>query len=162
MARDEGGREGIFPLSVPLHYRQGAGPAVPCSCPQAWLSRTLRPSSPVPTLPGSSTVLPRQGAAPALLSAAAGEGQGQLFSSHDPSPILCPAMCGEGVRGDLSHPCHCTCQKQVAGPALSHSYPLGSSPETPTMHRACFSEYCSWLGAGTAFLLSCPQGPVLP
>lgn len=59
----------------------------------------------------TSTLLPKQGAEPALLSVTADEGQGQLSHSHDPGgPALPLAIDGEGQEQGgrhLSLSCHC-------------------------------------------------------
>jgi hypothetical protein len=70
--------ESISCSSRLLHSRHIAWPALPCSHPQGQLTCTTL------AVRISFTVLPRSGAGPALLNAAAGEEQDQLSCSHDP------------------------------------------------------------------------------
>ena len=95
----------------PSNGRQVVGPAaLPSSRPQNWLT-------PTPTIRGSSTVLPRQGAGPAL-SAAVGEGRACSPALVAPGSGLLPAADSKR-RGSKSispslMPAH---SRQVVGPA---------------------------------------------
>lgn len=62
----------------------------------------------IPTSTASSTVLSTKGAGPCLLSAAEGEGQGQVLSSGDPKQTVLPA---EERELSLPFSCHCTADK---------------------------------------------------
>lgn len=64
-----------------------------------------------PTSTASSTVLSTKGAGPCLLSAAEGEGQGQLLSSGDPKQAVLPA---EEREFSLPFSCHCTADKLLS------------------------------------------------
>jgi hypothetical protein len=98
-AAGEGEREGQLSCPPPMVRAKGkggeeAGPALLHSCPQANSPTT-------PTSLASSTVLTRQGARPALLSALAGERPGLFFHSDDlraRSPVCyrCQGAQGEG------------------------------------------------------------------
>jgi hypothetical protein len=80
--------------------------SLPHSCPQAGSLTTL-------TSEASSAVLSRRGTAPALLTAAAGDGQDQFFCFNDPIGVPSP------------------CLLPVVGPALPHLYPGANSLTTP-------------------------------
>jgi hypothetical protein len=71
------------------------GPALPHSCSHGWLTC-------VASTRASCTLLSRQSAGTTLLCAAAGEGQGQLPSSHDPGSALPTAAGGGGWAGRAS------------------------------------------------------------
>lgn len=116
MVGHEGGEESIFPLSAPLHSRQGAGLSLLHSHPCNWLAC-------VPTFRANYTVLPRQSAEPGLVSAAVGEGQGQFSSSHDPRARSSTCHMGQGGGGHLLF-VHATTQEKngrVSSPTFIHS-----------------------------------------
>lgn len=87
-----------------------------------WLCRTVsfRHSS------SSPTVLPRQGAGPALLSIAAGEGQSKLSYYHDRGVNSVPALGGKEARGSIS-PCLYNCSADKLQGWLSHTQTLMAS-----------------------------------
>jgi hypothetical protein len=69
---DEGGKEGVPPSSTPPPSRQEAGLVLLHSCPRGRFIYN-------PHIKASSTVLPRQGTGPALLSATSGRGTGLIL-----------------------------------------------------------------------------------
>lgn len=95
----------------------------------------------------TSTVLPKQSVGPALLSATASEGQGQLTHSCDPGSALPIASGDQGheSRGHLpsaSFPSHITAEGRLG--QLSHTLTAGAGAGSPVP-----------LPAGSA-LLYCP------
>lgn len=79
-------------------------------------------------------MLPREGEAPTLLSAAAGEGQGQLSYSHNQIGPLLPAsnVDKNGGGGEYLSLAHAITQQIRGRPGFSILTPLGQThPELP-------------------------------
>lgn len=90
------------------------------SCPQAGSFAT-------PPLRASSTVMPRWSTGPALSSAAAGEGQGQLSCSNDLWASSPACHCWQGGRGSrvISSSPMSLHGGPLTGPVLQRSHPQG-------------------------------------
>lgn len=112
---------------------KGVVPSLPLLCPQGWLTHATVNRV-------SSTMLPRQGARPILLSAAAGEELGQLF-------WLLQVMRGEIRRASFSYSHQRMADWGGGQDQISHSHVLKASSPAPLQTWSILRQ-----GGGSALL----------
>lgn len=138
-----GGEVGIFSLFAPPHNRQESGSDVLCSAPLGWILCN-------PHIQGQRYCVSQvryRGHPP---SAAAGGGQRQLSSPHDPmETALSLAAGGEGKREGISPLLMAAHSRQRQADQLFHIHAFGLA-------------YLQRLHPGPAALLCCPDKVLVP